>query len=121
MAEELDDEERELLAKHRAKKAKQRPGRKVTVRGKHDSGAEYSFDLDGDEAERVISRHRALWADEDGPEDDGGGEDEGEEDTSGEGGEEGGQARPRARGRAAAGSAAAPGGGQARKGPYFKR
>jgi hypothetical protein len=57
---ELSDEEKQLLAKHRAEKA--RSGRKVKVRGKHDeSGAEYEFDLEGDDAERVIARHRALF------------------------------------------------------------
>ena len=68
MADELSDEERALLEKHRKEKAKN--GRKVKVRGKHeDSGAEYEFDLEGDEAERVISRHRSLFeeqADDDG-------------------------------------------------------
>lgn len=65
---ELSKEEQELLAKHRAEKAKR--SRKVTVKGKHeDSGAEYSFDLEGDEAERVIARHRSLF--EEQAEDDG--------------------------------------------------
>jgi len=60
MAEELSDEERELLEKHR--KAKAKSSRKVKVRGKHDeSGAEYEFDLDGDDAERVIARHKSLF------------------------------------------------------------
>lgn len=60
MAEELSKDEQELLAKHRAEKAKR--SRKVTVKGKHeDSGAEYSFELDGDEAERVIARHKSLF------------------------------------------------------------
>ena len=60
---ELSKDEQELLAKHRAEKAKH--SRKVTVKGKHeDSGAEYSFDLEGDEAERVISRHRSLFEEE---------------------------------------------------------
>ncbi len=60
MADELSKEEQELLAKHRAEKAKN--SRKVTVKGKHaESGAEYSFDLEGDEAERVVSRHRSLF------------------------------------------------------------
>ena len=62
MADELTPDEKELLAKHRAEKAK--GGRKVKVRGKHDSGAEYEFDIEGDEAERVISRHQGLWAEE---------------------------------------------------------
>lgn len=61
--EELSAEERELLEKHRKEKAKST--RKVKVRGKHaESGAEYEFDLDGDEAERVISRHRSLFEDD---------------------------------------------------------
>lgn len=61
----LSEEEQALLAKHRAAKAKS--SRKVKVRGKHeDSGAEYEFDLDGDEAERVIARHKSLF--EDAPE-----------------------------------------------------
>jgi hypothetical protein len=60
MAEELSDEERALLEKHRAAKAKS--SRKVKVKGKHDeSGAEYEFDLDGDDAERVIARHKSLF------------------------------------------------------------
>lgn len=64
MAEELSDEERALLEKHRKEKAAK--GRKVKVRGKHeDSGAEYEFDLDGDEAERVIARHRSLFEESD--------------------------------------------------------
>jgi len=61
MADDLTDEELELLEQHRA--AKRKP-RAVRVRAKHDSGAEYEFDLDGDEAEKVISRHRGLWADD---------------------------------------------------------
>ena len=60
MADELTDEEQALLAKHR--KAKAASSRKVKVRGKHDeSGAEYEFDLDGDDAERVIARHKSLF------------------------------------------------------------
>ena len=60
MADELSDEEQALLAKHR--KAKAASSRKVKVKGKHeDSGAEYEFDLEGDEAERVIARHRSLF------------------------------------------------------------
>lgn len=60
MAEELSKDEQELLAKHRAEKAKS--SRKVTVRGKHaDSGADYEFTLEGDEAERVVARHRSLF------------------------------------------------------------
>lgn len=116
MADELDEEERELLAKHRAKKAKARPGRKVTVRGKHDSGAEYSFDLDGDEAERVISRHRALWADDDPPEEDT------EDEEGGDGGEaeEGDEGGPGGGGKRAAGGSAAEG-KPSRRGPYFRK
>jgi hypothetical protein len=63
MADQLTDDERELLEKHRAAKAKRK--RTVTVRGKHDSGADYEFTLDGDDADRVIARHSSLWADED--------------------------------------------------------
>lgn len=61
MAEDtLSEEEQALLAKHRAAKAKST--RKVKVRGRHeDSGAEYEFDLEGDEAERVIGRHKSLF------------------------------------------------------------
>jgi hypothetical protein len=63
MTDDLTDDERELLEKHRAEKA--RGARKVTVKGTHkESGAEYSFDLEGDEAERVISRHSSLFAEE---------------------------------------------------------
>ena len=58
--EDLTDEERALLEKHR--KAKAKTSRKVKVKGRHDdSGAEYEFDLDGDEAERVIARHKSLF------------------------------------------------------------
>jgi hypothetical protein len=60
MADELTDEEKDLLARHRAEKAKD--SRKVRVRGKHESGADYEFDLDGEEAETVIARHSGLWA-----------------------------------------------------------
>jgi hypothetical protein len=60
MSEEYTDDELDLIKKHRAAKAKN--GRKVKVRGRHeDSGAEYEFDLDGEEAERVISRHKSLF------------------------------------------------------------
>lgn len=58
MPEELTDEEKALLEKHRASK---RTPRKVTVRGKADDGTEYSFDLEGDEAEHVVSRHKSLF------------------------------------------------------------
>jgi len=58
--EDLTDEERALLAKHR--KAKAASSRKVKVKGRHDeSGSEYEFDLDGDDAERVISRHKSMF------------------------------------------------------------
>lgn len=61
--EEYSDEERALVEKHRA--ARKRTGRKVKVRGRDEqSGAEYEFDLEGDEAERVVSRHRHLFAEE---------------------------------------------------------
>lgn len=60
MADELTEEEQALLEKHR--KAKAKSSRKVRVKGRHeDSGAEYEFDLDGDDAERVIARHRSLF------------------------------------------------------------
>ena len=60
MADELTDEDQALLAKHR--KAKAASSRKVKVKGRHDeSGAEYEFDLDGDDAERVIARHKSLF------------------------------------------------------------
>jgi len=61
MADDLSDDELEVLKKHRAAKAK--TSRKVRVKGKHEeSGADYEFDLDGDDAERVIHRHRSLFA-----------------------------------------------------------
>lgn len=67
---DLTDEEKQLLAKHRKEKAAR--GRKVKVRGRDDeSGAEYEFDLDGDEAERVVARHKSLF--EEKPEGDGDG------------------------------------------------
>jgi hypothetical protein len=71
VADELSDEEQALLAKHR--KAKAASSRKVKVKGRHeDSGAEYEFDLDGDEAERVIARHRSLFEEQpEGDADDG--------------------------------------------------
>jgi len=70
MADELSDEEQALLAKHRAAKAK--TSRKVKVKGKHDeSGAEYEFDLDGDDAERVIARHKSLFEEQAEGDDDG--------------------------------------------------
>ena len=60
---DLSDEEKALLAKHR--KAKAASSRKVKVKGKHDeSGAEYEFDLEGDDAERVIARHKSLFAEQ---------------------------------------------------------
>ena len=70
MAEELSDEEQALLAKHR--KAKAASSRKVKVKGKHDeSGAEYEFDLEGDDAERVIARHKSLFEEQAEGDDDG--------------------------------------------------
>ena len=60
MADELTTEEQELLEKHR--KAKAKTSRKVRVKGRHeDSGADYEFDLDGEEADRVIARHKSLF------------------------------------------------------------
>ena len=71
MDDELTDEEQALLDKHR--KAKAKSSRKVKVKGKHDeSGAEYEFDLDGDDAERVIARHKSLFEEQaEGDADDG--------------------------------------------------
>ena len=70
MAEELTDEEQALLDKHR--KAKAKNSRKVKVKGKdEDSGAEYEFDLEGDDAERVIARHKSLFTEESEEGDDG--------------------------------------------------
>jgi len=66
MADDLTDDERELLEQHRA--AKRKP-RNVKVRGRHED-AEYEFDLDGDEADKVIARHRSLWADDEPDTDD---------------------------------------------------
>jgi hypothetical protein len=60
------DEELELIEQHRA--AKRKP-KSVRVRAKHDSGAEYEFDLDGDEADKVINRHRGLWSDDEDADD----------------------------------------------------
>ena len=68
--EDLTDEERALLEKHR--KAKAKSSRKVKVKGRHDeSGAEYEFDLDGDDAERVIARHKSLFEEQAEGDDDG--------------------------------------------------
>jgi hypothetical protein len=61
---QLTDEEREHLAKFRAERSKS--SRKVTVRGKHASGADYEFDVDGPDAERIIARHSDLWAEPEG-------------------------------------------------------
>ena len=70
MADELTDEEQALLEKHR--KAKAKSSRKVKVKGRHDeSGAEYEFDLDGDDAERVIARHKSLFEEQAEGDDDG--------------------------------------------------
>lgn len=64
-AEELTAEEEALLKKHRAERAKS--SRKVVVKGKHaESGSDYEFTLDGDEAERVVSRHRSLFEEDAG-------------------------------------------------------
>lgn len=59
---DLNEEERELLAAHRRSKLTSTPT--VTVRGT-DTGndAEYEFCVYGEEAERIIARHRALWED----------------------------------------------------------
>lgn len=59
---DLTDEERELLAAHRRNKT----DRIVTVRA-HDeaTGSDYEFTLYGEEAERIIIRHRTLWEDPD--------------------------------------------------------
>jgi hypothetical protein len=65
---DLTDEERELLAQHRASR---RPARTVKIRGKLDSGAEYEFDADPDESERIIARSPELRAQDDDPEDEG--------------------------------------------------
>lgn len=62
MADELTAEEKEHLEKFRASK---RTPRKVTVRGKGDDGSEYSFELEGEEADRVVGRHSKLWAPDD--------------------------------------------------------
>lgn len=106
---DYSEEELELIREHRAKKARQ-AGRKVRVRGRHDdSGAEYEFDLEGDEAERVISRHRGLFAEED--EDDGDGADDAETHPR--------RSRKTSGDHASGGEAGA---GQGRKAPsYFKR
>ena len=70
MDDELTDEEQALLDKHR--KAKAKSSRKVKVKGKHDeSGAEYEVDLDGDDAERVIARHKSLFEEQAEGDDDG--------------------------------------------------
>ena len=70
MADELTDEEQALLEKHRKTKAK--TSRKVKVKGRHDeSGSEYEFDLDGDDAELVIARHKSLFEEQAEGDDDG--------------------------------------------------
>jgi hypothetical protein len=54
----LTDDERELLAAHRRTKT----DRTVTVTGHDDkTGSDYEFTVYGDEAERIIARHRTLW------------------------------------------------------------
>lgn len=69
MADDLTPDERELLEKHRAEKAK--TARKVKIRGRDDkSGTDYEFDIEGDEADRVVARHAHLWAEEEKPEPD---------------------------------------------------
>jgi hypothetical protein len=100
VTDQLTDDERELLEKHRAAKAKHK--RTVTVRGKHED-ADYEFTLDGDDADRVIARHSSLWADEA----------EGEEE---EGEEDGDDTEPA--GRPARKTAAAP---SRRKSAYFRK
>ena len=70
MDDELTDEEQALLDKHR--KAKAKTSRKVKVKGRHDeSGADYEFDLEGDDAERVIARHKSLFEEQAEGDDDG--------------------------------------------------
>jgi hypothetical protein len=39
-----------------------KPARKVRVKGRGDDGSEYEFELEGDEAARVIARHSGLFA-----------------------------------------------------------
>jgi hypothetical protein len=66
-SDDLSDEERELIAQHRAA----RKTRQVKVRGKLKSGADYEFDAEPDEAERLIRRHPELAeSDDDDPQDD---------------------------------------------------
>ena len=55
---DLTDEEQQLLDAHRAKNRK---ARKVKIFGEHD-GSKYEFEVEGDEAEAVISRHAGLFA-----------------------------------------------------------
>lgn len=59
MAEDYTEAERKLIEDHRAKNA---PARRVTVKGRGDDGTEYSFDLEGEEAARVIDRHKGLFS-----------------------------------------------------------
>ena len=59
MADDLSPEERKLIDDRRAAA---RPARKVRVKGKGDDGSEYEFDLEGEEADRVIQRHKGLFA-----------------------------------------------------------
>jgi hypothetical protein len=60
---ELSDDEKALLAKHRA--ARKKNSRKVRIKGRHEeSGADYEFELEGDDAERVIARHSSLFAEQ---------------------------------------------------------
>jgi hypothetical protein len=65
MSDDLTDEERDLLAAHREKNRKPR---RVRIFGEHD-GSKYEFEVEGEEADRVIARHKALFADEPAPED----------------------------------------------------
>lgn len=53
---DFSEEELELIRQHRAKKAAS--ARKVRARVKHDNGAEYEWDLDDDEADRLTSKYR---------------------------------------------------------------
>lgn len=55
----LTDDERAAILEAREKN---KTPRKVTIRAKDEtSGAEYSFDLEGEEAETVIERHKGLF------------------------------------------------------------
>lgn len=54
----LTAEEKAAILEAREKSKKPR---KVTVHARDEAGTEYSFDLEGDEAETVVSRHAALF------------------------------------------------------------